>query len=76
LEAQRKAVEDYLNGGSWALLKEYVEIESGKRSNNRPQLAAALTACKKHKARLVIAKLDRLARCRTPTNSPSTFSRL
>jgi DNA invertase Pin-like site-specific DNA recombinase len=34
----------------------------GKRSNNRPQLAGALAACKKHKARLVIAKLDRLAR--------------
>jgi DNA invertase Pin-like site-specific DNA recombinase len=62
LEAQRKAVEDYLNGGSWKLAAEYVEIESGKRSNNRPQLAAALAACKKHKAKLVIAKLDRLAR--------------
>jgi hypothetical protein len=33
-----------------------------KRSNNRPQLAAALAACKKQKAKLVIAKLDRLAR--------------
>ena len=62
LEAQRAAVESYLNGGSWKLLKEYVEIESGKRSNNRPQLGAALAACKKHKAKLVIAKLDRLAR--------------
>ena len=62
LEAQRKAVEDYLNGGSWKLAAEYVEIESGKRSNNRPQLAGALAACKKHKAKLVIAKLDRLAR--------------
>jgi DNA invertase Pin-like site-specific DNA recombinase len=34
----------------------------GKRSNNRPQLAAALAACKKQRAKLVIAKLDRLAR--------------
>ena len=62
LEAQRKAVIDYLNGGKWQLATEFVEIESGKRSNNRPQLAAALAACKKLKAKLVVAKLDRLAR--------------
>jgi hypothetical protein len=28
----------------------------------QPQLAAALAACKKHKTKLVIAKLDRLSR--------------
>jgi DNA invertase Pin-like site-specific DNA recombinase len=61
LEAQRKAVADYLNGGAWELLGEFTEVESGKR-NDRPQLAAALAACRKHKATLVIAKLDRLAR--------------
>src|SRR5262249_4061414 len=36
LKAQRKAIEDYLNGGRWELLAEYVEIESGKRSD-RPE---------------------------------------
>jgi DNA invertase Pin-like site-specific DNA recombinase len=61
LDAQRKAVEDFLSGGNWELLGEYVEVESGKR-NDRPQLAAALAACNKDKAKLVIAKLDRLAR--------------
>ena len=61
LEAQRKAVLDFLNGGQWKLAEEFVEVESGKR-NNRPQLAAALAACKRLKARLVVAKLDRLAR--------------
>ena len=61
LDAQKHAVHQYLNGGQWALLSEYVEIESGKRSD-RPQLAAALAACRLHKAKLVIAKLDRLAR--------------
>lgn len=61
LDAQRKAVMDYLNGGSWKLVEEFTEIESGKRSD-RPQLAAALDACRKHKAKLVIAKLDRLSR--------------
>jgi DNA invertase Pin-like site-specific DNA recombinase len=61
LDAQRKAVADYLNGGEWELLGEFVEIESGRRGD-RPKLAEALAACKKHHARLVIAKLDRLSR--------------
>jgi DNA invertase Pin-like site-specific DNA recombinase len=61
IEAQRKAVEDYLNGGRWTLLREYVEVESGKRSD-RPQLLAALAHAKATGATLVIAKLDRLAR--------------
>jgi DNA invertase Pin-like site-specific DNA recombinase len=61
LEAQRKAVEDYLNGGAWTLLAEFTEIESGKRAD-RPELEKALAACRAHRAVLVIAKLDRLAR--------------
>jgi DNA invertase Pin-like site-specific DNA recombinase len=61
LEAQKTAVEAYLNGGKWNLIGEFVEVESGKRKN-RPQLNAALALCKKQKATLVIAKLDRLAR--------------
>jgi DNA invertase Pin-like site-specific DNA recombinase len=61
LEAQRKAVMDYLNGGNWKLVAEYTEVESGKR-NDRPELAAALDACRRQKAKLVIAKFDRLAR--------------
>lgn len=61
LEAQQKAVMDYLNGGAWELVGEFVEVESGKKSD-RPELARALDACRKHKARLVIAKLDRLSR--------------
>ena len=35
VEAQRKAVEDYLNGGRSQLLAEFVEVESGK-NNDRP----------------------------------------
>lgn len=61
LEAQRRAVVDYLNGGNWELVEEFTEIESGKR-NDRPELAKALAACRKHKAKLVIARLDRLSR--------------
>jgi Resolvase, N terminal domain len=61
MAAQRKAVEDYLNGGRWKLVAEFTEVESGKR-NDRPELEKALNACRKHKAKLVIAKLDRLSR--------------
>lgn len=61
LEAQKKAVMDYLNGGSWELIEEFTEVESGKRAD-RPELKAALAACKKHGAKLIIAKLDRLSR--------------
>ena len=61
LEAQRKSVHDYLDGGRWELVAEFTEVESGKRSD-RPELEKALAACKKHKAKLVIAKLDRLSR--------------
>ena len=62
LEAQQKAVADYLNGGDWEMLEEYVEVESGKSHKKRPQLASAISACKQHKATLIIAKLDRLSR--------------
>lgn len=61
LEAQREAVANYLNGGRWTLVAELVEIESGKRKD-RPKLAEALSLCRAHKATLIIAKLDRLAR--------------
>jgi DNA invertase Pin-like site-specific DNA recombinase len=61
LEAQQKAVMDYLNGGAWELVGEFIEVESGKKSD-RPELSRAIDACRKHKARLVIAKLDRLSR--------------
>ena len=61
LEAQRQAIETYLDGGSWNLLKEYIEIESGK-NNDRPKLKEALAACQRTRATLLIAKLDRLSR--------------
>ena len=61
LEAQRSAVATYLDGGPWRLVAEHTEVESGKRAD-RPELAKALAACRKHKAKLIIAKLDRLSR--------------
>jgi DNA invertase Pin-like site-specific DNA recombinase len=62
LEAQRAAVELWLNGGNWQLVEEHVEVESGKRDDNRPALARAIEACRAFNAKLVIAKLDRLSR--------------
>ena len=61
LDAQKAAVASYLNGGDWQMVAEYVEIESGKRSD-RPQLQAAIAAAKKSRAILLVAKLDRLTR--------------
>ncbi len=61
LEAQQQAVNVFLHGHGELILERFTEIESGRR-NDRPQLAAALKACRRHKAVLLIAKLDRLAR--------------
>jgi DNA invertase Pin-like site-specific DNA recombinase len=61
LEAQQEAVRNYLNGGDWRIVAEFTEVESGKRKD-RPKLADALAACRVHGAKLIIAKLDRLAR--------------
>lgn len=62
LEAQRKAVGEYLNGGDWQLVGEFQEVEHGDRDDNRPELHKALALCRIHHATLVIAKLDRLSR--------------
>lgn len=61
LEAQREAVHKYLNGGDWEIIAEFTEVESGRKSR-RPELEAALALAKKHRAKLVVAKLDRLYR--------------
>ena len=61
LEAQKEAVQQRLDGGRWQIVGEFIEVESGTRAS-RPQLDGALAACKKHKAKLIVAKLDRLSR--------------
>ena len=60
LEAQKHAVAIFINGGA-ELVGEFTETESGKH-DERPELAKAMEACRRHKAKLVIAKMDRLSR--------------
>jgi DNA invertase Pin-like site-specific DNA recombinase len=59
LDAQRDAIKQHVGTGE--LLREFKEVESGKRSD-RPELLKALAFCRQKKATLVIAKLDRLSR--------------
>jgi DNA invertase Pin-like site-specific DNA recombinase len=61
LEGQRKAVSDYVRSNGGAIVAEFVEVESGKRTD-RPQLAEAIARCKRDGVTLLVAKLDRLAR--------------
>jgi DNA invertase Pin-like site-specific DNA recombinase len=61
LEAQRVAVAAHLNGGSWELVGEFTDVESGKHAD-RPELARAMDLCRLTGAKLLIAKLDRLSR--------------
>jgi DNA invertase Pin-like site-specific DNA recombinase len=61
LEAQKASVEAFVAGQLGKVGSEFVEVESG-RKKDRPQLIAALAACRAKRATLVIAKLDRLAR--------------
>ena len=59
LEAQRESVRQYLGGRE--VLREFVEIESGRRAD-RPELMKALALAKSKGAVLLVAKLDRLSR--------------
>jgi DNA invertase Pin-like site-specific DNA recombinase len=61
LDAQRTAVTAFLRGV--APVAEFTEVESGRKTDGeRPELASAIEACRLYRARLVVAKLDRLAR--------------
>ncbi len=59
IEAQREIIQKFL--GQEKLVAEYVETESGKKTD-RPKLTEALALCRKTKSTLIVAKLDRLSR--------------
>jgi DNA invertase Pin-like site-specific DNA recombinase len=61
IEAQRAAVEQYIQQLNGTLLAEYVEVETGS-GKARPILVQSISLCRQRKATLLIAKLDRLAR--------------
>lgn len=61
LEAQAESVALFLASRPHEVIASYVEVESGKKSD-RPELLKALDECRRQKAVLLIAKLDRLAR--------------
>lgn len=61
LEAQRRAVADYIRNTGAIPIGEFTEIESG-RSPDRPQLKAAIAKAKATRATLCVAKLDRVGR--------------
>ena len=63
LEAQREAVAEFIRLHNGELLGEFEEVESGRKTETeRTALAEALQACRAYRAKLLVAKLDRLAR--------------
>jgi hypothetical protein len=61
LDAQREAVQRHLASVGGTLIAEHVEVESDK-DDRRPELQKALAVCRRQRAKLLIAKLDRLSR--------------
>jgi DNA invertase Pin-like site-specific DNA recombinase len=65
LEAQRSAIDRFLEAEGITLLSEFTEVESGKGADaldRRPQLSAALAQARQNKCPIIVAKLDRLSR--------------
>ena len=61
LEAQRAKVEAMASERGALIAAEFVEVESGRKSD-RPQLVAALSQARAEIAVIAVAKIDRLAR--------------
>jgi DNA invertase Pin-like site-specific DNA recombinase len=61
LEAQRAAVEAYAKQNGALVSHWFTEVESGKLAD-RPELLKALANARRNRAKLVVAKLDRLSR--------------
>jgi DNA invertase Pin-like site-specific DNA recombinase len=65
MEAQQAALARFAEAEGYSLIQTFEEIETGKGADaldRRPQLSAALKAARKHRAPIIVAKLDRLSR--------------
>jgi DNA invertase Pin-like site-specific DNA recombinase len=65
IEAQRGALHHFAKAEGFEVVREFVEVETGKGADaldRRPQLKAALGAARKHRCHVAVAKLDRLSR--------------
>src|SRR3954469_19717590 len=65
IEAQRQALHHFAQAGGFEVVREFVEVETGKGADaldRRPQLKAALAAARKLRCHVAVAKLDRLSR--------------
>lgn len=61
VEAQKQLIQNYLSDK--IPIAEYIEVESGRKTDKgRPKLKEALEVCRKTGGKLIVAKLDRLAR--------------
>ena len=62
LDAQKKSIDDYLTAVDGELIKDVVEVASGKDDSNRPQLQNAIQLARTSGATIVVSKLCRLSR--------------
>ena len=65
LGAQRAAVAAFAEANGFDIIREHVDVETGKGTDaldRRPQLKAALDTARKAKCPVIVAKLDRLSR--------------
>jgi DNA invertase Pin-like site-specific DNA recombinase len=65
IEAQRRTLAQFAQGERFEVVREFVEVETGKGSDaldRRPQLKAALASARKLRCHVAVAKLDRLSR--------------
>jgi DNA invertase Pin-like site-specific DNA recombinase len=65
IEAQRSALNQFAEAEGFEVVREFVEVETGKGADaldRRPQLKAALAAARKHRCHVAVTKLDRLSR--------------
>src|ERR1700735_1104717 len=65
MEAQRSAIARFATAEGYEIVRELVEVETGKGADaldRRPELSAALAEALKLKCAVVVAKLDRLSR--------------